>query len=95
MNITIEHLIRNENGGVVEVHWRAVKTSGEHSVDAAEMSIFNPDSSSSNYVDFENLTESMVVSWVENSIDTTALEANLTAQLSELTSPSKFEGVPW
>lgn len=95
MNITIEHLIRNKNGGVVEVYWKAVKTSGEHSVDVAEISFFNPNSSSSSYVNFENLTESTVVSWVENSIDTTALEASLTSQLSELTSPSKFEGVPW
>ena len=96
MNWTIAQLERNtSDDGVVIAHWHVSKTDGANTVSAYGTEGFTPDASAAGFVPFADLTEADVISWVTTALDTTAIEANLDAQLVELATPTTAAGVPW
>lgn len=95
MNYTITQLDRNTSGGVIQAHWTATKTSGEHTASAYGSCTFIPDPTAEGYVAYDSLTEENVVTWVKANIDTTTIEGTLDAELAEKTSPTTLSGVPW
>jgi hypothetical protein len=95
MNFNISTLERNSDDGVVVAHWRVNKAQGENVASSYGTVSFTPDPSAEGYVAYADLTEETVIGWVQEAIDTEALEASLDADLAEQASPSIITGTPW
>jgi hypothetical protein len=95
MNFTISQLESNTDGGVIIAHWRVFKTSGDFTASSYGTCSFTPDAEAEGYVAYDSLTEETVIGWVQEELDTEALEAGLDADLAEQASPSVTVGVPW
>lgn len=95
MNFTISTLESNTDGGVIVAHWQVNKASGENVATSYGTVSFTPDASAEGYVTYDSLTEADVIGWVQASLDTTALEASLDADLAEQATPSVVVGTPW
>jgi hypothetical protein len=95
MNFSISTLESNTDGGVIVAHWQVNKASGENVATSYGTVSFTPDSSADGYVAYDSLTEDAVVAWVQEALDTEALEASLDADLAEQASPSVTVGTPW
>jgi len=95
MNFSISTLESNTDGGVIVAHWQVNKASGENVATSYGTVSFTPDASAEGYVAYDSLTEDAVIAWVQASLDTTALEASLDADLAEQASPSVVVGTPW
>jgi hypothetical protein len=80
------------NGFVTTAHWQAVAVDGEYSA-----SIINTCSWSEGTptIPYSNLTEATVLAWVWESVDKTATESALAAQIALLKNPVKANGTPW
>jgi hypothetical protein len=95
MNFSISTLESNTDGGVIVAHWQVNKASGENVATSYGTVSFTPDASAEGYVAYDSLTEDAVIAWVQEAIDTEALEASLDADLAEQASPSVTIGTPW
>ena len=95
MNFSISTLESNTDGGVIVAHWQVNKASGENVATSYGTVSFTPDSSAEGYVAYDSLTEETVIGWVQEALDTEALEASLDADLAEQASPSVTVGTPW
>jgi len=95
MNFSISTLESNTDGGVIVAHWQVNKASGENVATSYGTVSFTPDSSAEGYVAYDSLTEDTVIGWVQEALDTEALEASLDADLAEQASPSVIIGTPW
>ena len=90
---TMEHNV--SDGGVIVAHWRVTEVDGDHSASAYGTASFTPDASADDFVPYAELTESVVLSWVWDSMDKDAVEASLTANIAEQKNPVTEDGVPW
>jgi hypothetical protein len=89
----ISQLDRNTaDGFVTTAHWRADAIDGEHSASAYATVSW---AEGTPVVPYADLTEATVLSWVWESIDKTATEASLAAQIALLKNPVKATGTPW
>jgi len=95
MNFTISTLERNTDDGVVVAHWQVSKASGDNTATSYGTCSFTPDSTAEGYIAYADLTEANVIAWVQEAIDTEALEASLDADLAEQASPTILVGKPW
>lgn len=95
MNFTISTLERNTDDGVVVAHWQVSKASGDNTATSYGTCSFTPDSSAEGYIAYADLTEANVIAWVQEALDTDALEASLDADLAEQASPTILVGKPW
>ena len=80
------------NGFVTTAHWTAIAVDGEHSA-----SVINTCSwaEGTPTIPYANLTEATVLAWVWESVDKTATEASLAAQIALLKNPVTATGTPW
>jgi hypothetical protein len=93
VNWTISTLDRNTaNGFVTTAHWQATAVDGEHTA-----SIYSTASWADGTVNiaYENLTPETVLAWVWESVDKTATEAALAAQIALQKAPVTASGTPW
>jgi len=93
VNWTISQLDRNTaNGFVTTAHWQATAVDGEHTA-----SIYATASWADGTVNtpYENLTPETVLGWVWESVDKTATEAALAAQIALQKAPVTASGTPW
>ena len=94
---TLEH--NTADGGVIVAHWRVndEETVGEETYSASAYGTvgFTPDASADDFVPYADLTESVVLGWVWDSMDKDAVEASLTAKIEEQKAPTTETGVPW
>jgi len=93
VNWTISQLDRNTaNGFVTTAHWQATAVDGEHTA-----SIYSTASWADGTVNtpYENLTPETVLGWVWESVDKTATEAALAAQIALQKAPVTASGTPW
>jgi hypothetical protein len=95
MNFTISTLESNTDGGVTVAHWQVSKTSGDYTATSYGTVGFTPDADAEGYTAYDSLTEADVIAWVQESLDTEALEASLDADLAEQATPSVTVGTPW
>jgi hypothetical protein len=95
MNFTISTLESNTDGGVIVAHWQVAKTSGDYTATSYGTVGFTPDADAEGYTAYDSLTEADVIAWVQESLDTEALEASLDADLAEQATPSVTVGTPW
>jgi len=94
---TIAQLERTlDDGGVVVAHWRATATDGDFSASSYGTAGFTPDPSSSDWVDYDSISEELALSWCfANGVDKDAIEASLAANIEAQKNPTQASGVPW
>jgi hypothetical protein len=84
------------DGGVVVAHWRATATDGDFSATNYGTAGFTPDPSSSDWVDYDNISEELALSWCfDSGVDKDAIEASLAANIDGQINPTQAAGVPW
>ena len=79
-------------GFVTTAHWTATAVDGEHSASAYATCSWADGTPT---IAYTNLTEATVLGWVWESVDKTATEASLAAQIALLKNPVKATGTPW
>ncbi len=85
-----------DDGGVVVAHWRATATDGDFSASSYGTCGFTPDPSSSDWVDYDSISEDLALSWCfDNGVDKDAIEASLAANIEAQKNPTQASGVPW
>jgi len=90
---TISTLDRDVATGYVNcAHWQATAVDGEHS---ASIYATVGWSEGTPAIPYASLTEATVLNWVWESVDKTATEASLAAQIALLKNPVKATGTPW
>ena len=83
-------------GGVVVAHWRATAVDGEHSASSYGTCGFTPDPSSSDWVNYDSITEELALGWCwADGVDKDAIEASLAANIELQKNPTQSSGVPW
>ena len=93
MKISINTLERSLPDDVVlTAHWNAVLTDGEFSASSYGSQSFTRDEESSEFIPFKELTEEIVIGWLDLG---EALESNLQAQIDEQKTPTTAQSVPW
>lgn len=80
------------NGYVTTAHWQCYAVDGEFSASAYSTCGW-PEGTPT--IPYANLTEATVLGWVWESVDKTATEASLAAQIALLKNPVKASGTPW
>jgi hypothetical protein len=89
----ITNLVSNTaDGFVTTAHWTATAVDGEHSASIYNTCFWLEGTPT---IPYANLTEATVLAWVWESIDKTATEASLAAQIALLKNPVKATGTPW
>jgi len=96
-------LIGDLAGGVIVAHWRCnaeqTEGTGDDAVTYNATSYgtcgFTPDPTVSDYIPYDQLTESDVVGWVQADVDKDAIEAGLQANIDAQITPTTGTGVPW
>ena len=105
MNWKINTLEYNNDSdkGVVVAHWDCshTETVGEGD-DALSYSgrrygscSFTPDPSSEDYIAYADLTEEIVLGWVQAEVVEEDVEASITAQIEAQKNPLILKGMPW
>lgn len=92
----MEHNVAD--GGVITAHWNVGARDGDYFVSAYGSISFTPNSSATDFVPYENLTEEIVIGWVKASLGeetVAAYESSLEARIVEDKNPSKLSGLPW
>ena len=85
-----------DDNGVIVAHWRATATDGDFSATSYGTCGFTPDPSSSDWVDYDSITENLALSWCfDNGVDKDAIEASLAANIEAQKNPTQATGVPW
>jgi hypothetical protein len=85
-----------DDNGVIVAHWRATATDGEFSATSYGTCGFTPDPSSSDWVDYDSISEDLALSWCFGSgVDKDAIEASLQASIDLQKNPTQASGVPW
>jgi len=93
VNWTISQLDRNTADGFVTcAHWQATAVDGEHTA-----SIYSTASWADGTVNiaYDQLTPETVLGWVWESVDKTATEAALAANIALQKNPVQLSGKPW
>ena len=80
------------DGFVFCAHWTCTAVDGEHSASAYATVSWAEGTPT---IPYASLTEATVLAWVWESIDKTATEASLAAQIALLKNPVKATGTPW
>jgi hypothetical protein len=90
---TISTLDRDVATGYVTcAHWQATAVDGEHTASAYATVGWAEGTPT---IPYASLTEATVLNWVWESVDKTATEASLAAQIALLKNPVKASGTPW
>ncbi len=87
---TLESVVAT--GYVDCVHWTCTAVDGEHSA-SSYATVSWPEGTIT--VPYSDLTESTVLGWVWESVDKSATESSLAAQIDLLKNPVKASGTPW
>lgn len=96
MQFIIIEMTRNiVSGGIVNVFWKAEKTSGENTASTQGNLELTPDIESETFISYASLTEEVVKNWVTDSVDATGIEVGLDNILLEMQTPSTQIGLPW
>jgi hypothetical protein len=90
---TISQLDRNtSNGFVTTAHWQATAVDGEHTASIYSTASWADGTVNTPYAD---LTQATVLGWVWESVDKTATETALAAQIALQKAPVTASGTPW
>ena len=96
MNLNIAQLDRSlPDSVVVTAHWTASLVDGGLTASSyGTCSFEQKDPSDPNFVPFDDLTEEVVIGWVQDKMGE-EIESNLNNQMDALKNPTSASGVPW
>ena len=80
------------SGFVTTAHWQATAVDGEHTASVYATVSWAEGTPT---IPYANLTEATVLNWVWESVDKTATESALAAQIALLKNPVQATGTPW
>lgn len=87
---TLDH--NTADGFVTTAHWQATAVDGEHTASAYATVSWSEGTPT---IPYANLTEATVLNWVWESVDKTATESALAAQIALQKAPVTASGTPW
>jgi hypothetical protein len=82
------------NGFVVRVHYTVIATDETYSTSIYGTTDYTQ-TQGQTYIPYENLTESIVASWVQESLGKDAIETSMQNQIDALKNPVQQSGLPW
>lgn len=82
------------DGFVVTVHYRVTAIDGDYQ-SATYGTISYTKTKGETYIPYANLTQDIVVGWVQTSLGKTNVESSLQGQINALQNPVQIAGVPW
>jgi hypothetical protein len=85
----------NELSNVVKsVHWKHIATDGTNTNEIyGELRIDSPNTES--FISYDSLSESNVISWLENKLDVADLQLRQTNRIQELSNKPTAKKLPW
>ena len=91
------------DGAVIVAHWRCnaeqTEGTGDDAVNYSATNYgtcgFTPDPSAAGYIQYDDLSESDVIGWVQADLDKDSIEASLQANIDGQINPTQASGVPW
>ena len=92
---TINQLDRlTSDGFVVTVHYNVSAVDGEYRASTYGTTSYTqtPDET---YIPYEDLTQAIVVGWVQEALGKDTVEASLQGQIDALKNPVQESGLPW
>lgn len=94
MTIKINNLERVPNNDFVQiVHFSVCKDSEGFCAEHQDTLLFTQQSD--DFIEFDDLTESIVIGWVQSSIDSDDINDLLDEKLTALKAPKLITGLPW
>ena len=81
------------DGFVVTVHYNVSAVDGDYSVSTYGTCGYTQESES--FVPYADLTQEVVVGWVQTSLGKDTVEASLQAQINAQKNPVQESGLPW
>ena len=81
------------DGFVVTVHYNVSATDGNYSASTYGTCGYTQESES--FIPYEDLTQELVVGWVQDSLGKETVEASLKSQIDAQKSPVQQSGLPW
>jgi hypothetical protein len=81
------------DGFVVTVHYNVSATDGDYQASTYGTCGYTQESES--FVPYDQLTEEMVVGWVQTTLGKDTVEASLQSQIDALKNPVQESGLPW
>jgi hypothetical protein len=92
---TISQLNRNTfDGFVVVVHYNVSATDGDHEVGIYGSTNYTQ-TPGETYIPYADLTQDIVVGWVQEALGKDTVEASLQSQIDALKAPIQQSGLPW
>ena len=92
---SVANLDRNTSDGFVNtVHWRVNAKDGDKSIYSYGTVGYTQEEGKT-LVPYEDLTETIVIAWVQESLDKEAVETNLQTQIEAMKNPVTASGTPW
>ena len=86
---------RQTTGAVIEVSWQCIATEVHEGITYTEtisdISKYAPDINSQGFIAYENLTENVVLSWIDKS----SIETRLQIRLDNAIGGRRTSGIPW
>ena len=90
---SIAQLDRQTSDGLVTTaHWTVNAVDGDYSAGSYGAVGFERGDT---FIPYDNLTQEEVIGWVKDKLDSSAIEANLAAQIAAKIAPTTVAGVPW
>tara|TARA_R110000868_G_scaffold55754_1_gene173228 strand:- start:3089 stop:3391 length:303 start_codon:yes stop_codon:yes gene_type:complete len=82
-------------GGIGEIHWYCLGVDGDYQASSYGSTGHSPDSTDSDFIAYDSVTEANCISWAQAQLDKTEIETNIAAQIAEIKTPTKGSGKPW
>jgi len=82
-------------GGINVIHWRCTGVDGDHSATSYGSTGHSPDSTGSDFIAYDSVTEANCIAWAQAQLDKTGIEASIASSIEEQKSPTHSSGVPW
>lgn len=96
---SIENMTRSvSDGGVQTVEYSVTGVDGDYNFTAYSTVNFTPNPDEENFIEYEDLTEDVVIGWVKNSLGSdivSATEDYVSQKINIQKAPVIAEGKPW
>ena len=82
-------------GGINVIHWRCTGVDGDHSATSYGSTGHSPDSTDSDFIAYDAVTEANCIAWAQAQLDKDAIQNVIKSQIEEMKTPTKASGKPW
>ena len=91
---TLEHEI--SDGGVYVAHWRCTGVDDDgNSASSYGTCGLTYDSSSADFIPYDDLTEAQVQEWIWEQVNQADTEASIASKINAIANPTTASGTPW